>query len=476
MLLGPAPGLHNFWMACGAQIGIAWGPGAGKYLAQWMVHGAAEINLRPFDPRRYGPWADAQYVVAKSTEDYEFRHRTPVPGLERPAARPVRTTPVYGRLRSRGAVYTQVFGWERPKWFAANGMAREDVAGFRHVAWHDAVAGECRAVRERVGVFDLSAFAKFEVSGPDAGAFLDRLVANRLPRRDGGIVLAHMLTDAGNIESEVTITRLAPDAFYLVSAAVGEIKDFDWLTAHRRSGEDVRIENVSSEYGCIVLAGPRARAVLSQGTNADLGNDAFRWLKAREITVFGAACRALRVSYTGELGWELHVPMARMLDVYDGLWEAGRAHGIADFGSHALNSLRMEKAYRGGTELTNEVGLLEADMERFIAIDKGDFIGREATLARRERGIRWKLAYLAVDATDADCLGGEVVFSNGRAVGVTSAGARGYVSGKSLAFAYVEPASARPGAALDVMLLGERRGTRVLAEPVWDPANARPRA
>jgi len=479
MLLGPAPGLENFWLACGAQIGIAWGAGAGRYLAHWIVHGAPEINLRPFDPRRFGPWADARYVVAKSTEDYEFRHRTPVPGLERPAARPVRASALFDRLCERGAVHTQIAGWERPKWFVPAGAAREDVAGFRRVEWFDTVGEECRAVRERVGLFDLSAFAKIEVRGAGAAEFLDRLLANRLPRRDGGMALAHMLTGGGCFETEVTVTRLAPDRYYLVSSALGEIKDVDWLIHHRRPGEQVEIENVSDAFGCLMIAGPRSRDLLARGTNADLGNDAFRWLTAQEIAVLGASCRALRVSYTGELGWELHVPMERMPAVYDGLASAGTDLGVADFGSHALNSLRMEKAYRGGTELTQEVGPVEADMMRFVALDKGDFLGRDAVRERcggNGAPARWRLAYLEVDATVADCMGGEAVLAADRPVGLACSGGYGYATGKSLAFAYVAPEHAAAGSALEVLVLGDPRPARVLADAAWDPASERPRA
>jgi dimethylglycine dehydrogenase len=330
MLLGPAPGLENFWCCCGSQIGIAWGPGAGRYLAQWMVHGAADINMREFDPRRFGPFADRGYQIAKAREDYLLRHEIPYPGLNRPAARPVKTSPLYARLADAGAVYEEIFGWERPRWFAPEGVPREDVHSFRRAPWFDAVAEECRAVRERVGIMDLTAFAKLDVTGATAEAFVDRMIANRLPRSAGGIVLTHLLNTRGTIEAEITCARLGEQHFYLMFAAFHELRVFDWLTQHVEEGEHVAIENVSDRFGCLVLSGPRARDVLRQVTQTPLDNDSFPWLRAQTISVAGVdGVRALRVSYVGELGWELHVPMQNMVGVHNLLWEAGRSTASA---------------------------------------------------------------------------------------------------------------------------------------------------
>ena len=475
MLLGPAPGLRNFWCCCGSQIGIAWGPGAGKYLAQWMVHGSADINMREFDPRRFGAFADAAYAVIKAKEDYVLRHEIPFPGLNRTDGRPVKTSPLYQRLKDAGAVYEEVFGWERPRWFANNGVEQRDVHAFRRAGWFASVAAECRGVRERVGVMDLTAFAKIDVSGPDAGAFLDRMIANRLPRRAGGIALTHLLNEHGTIEAEVTCCRLAADRYYLMFAAFHEIRVRDWLVRHRRDDEDVTIDVVSEAFGCLVLSGPRARDVLRQLTQAPLDNDAFPWFTAQEIDVAGAVVRVLRMSYVGELGWELHVPIEHMADLYDALWTAGRDHGMVNFGSHTLNALRLEKAFKGASELTNEVTLPEADVMRFVAIDKDGFVGQDATRRSADGPLPWKCAYLTIDVDGADCNGSEAVMANGRTVGAVSSGAYGHAVGQSLAFAYVEPSFAEPGTALDVMILGERRAARVLGEAAYDSGNERPR-
>lgn len=469
-LVGPAHGVPNVWQCCGSSIGIAQGAGCGKYLAQWMVHGNAEINMASVDPRRFGRYADAAYTRAKSFDDYHNMFETPLPGREIQAGRPSRVTPLYERLKAKGAAYTEVHGWERPKYFAPAGFVEK--LQFRPNNVFDLVAAECRAVRERVGIMDLSSFAKFDVTGPGAEALLDRLTANRLPKRPGGIALTHVLSDGGRIEGEWTITRLGPDRFYVLSGAGSERQALDHLRF--AAGDDVTIANVTDDLGMIVVAGPKAREVLAPLTDADLSNAAFRWLSGQEITIAGVPVRALRVTYVGELGWELHAPMGALARLYDAIWTSGVAHGIADFGALAVNSLRMEKAYRGyGAELTNEITLIEADCARFYAPEKGDFRGSEATKAVRQKGVATRLVYGAVAATDCDIYGGEAVMQGDRVVGVCTSGGYGHATGKSLAFAYVNP---EVSGDLDVVVLGERHRFTVLEEPAWDAANARQKA
>ncbi|GAB5469592.1 MAG: FAD-dependent oxidoreductase [Rhodospirillales bacterium] len=476
MLLGPLPGVTNAWCCCGSQIGIAWGPGAGKYLAQWMVHGAAEVSMRDYDPRRYGAFATADYAVTKAKEDYLLRHEVPFPHFNRLEGRPRKTSPLYERLQAAGAIHEEVFGWERPRWFAEPGQPREDVYGFRRTEWHENVAREVAAVRTRVGLMDVTAFAKIEVSGRDAQAFLDGLVANRVPRKVGRMVLTHLLNAKGTIECEVTLVRIAEGRFYLVTAAFFELRLLDWLTRHRGAAK-VEIANRSEDVGVLALQGPQARAVLRATTQSALENEAFPWLTCQEIEVAGVALRALRVSYSGELGWELHVPMAGMGAVYDALWQAGQEHGIANYGSFAMNALRLEKMFKGAGELTNEVTLPEADVMRFVKLDKpGGFIGREATAASAAGALPWICAYLEIEAEDADCQGSEAVYANGSRVGAVSSGGYGHSVGKSLAFAYLKPDLARPGTALEVLVLGERRPAKVLGQPAYDPDSLRPRA
>jgi len=475
-LLGPAPGLKNYWMACGASIGICQGAGAGKYLAQQMVHGQAEISMLEFDPRRFGDWADAEYARTSSIADYQHMYHCYAPGDQLEAGRPLKITSLYGRLKGKGGVFSMTFGWERPKWFDLKGEGEK--YSFRRTNWFEPVGEECRAVRERVGLIDLSGFSKFDVEGPDAAAFLDRVFANRMPAKTGRVVLAHWLTEDGVIEGEATITKLGDDRFYLATAAFAELRDRDRLTLALLPGERVTISDITLSHGVIVLAGPKSREVLGALTDADLGNAAFPWLSAQEIEVAGVPVRALRVSYVGELGWELHTEMDNLPALYDALWAAGEAHGIADFGLYAMNSLRMEKSYRGyGSELTNELTPLEAGMERFVGWDKPDFTGKAALDSRRRVGeLLYKLVVLDVDAADADALGNEPVTCGDRLVGVTTSGAYGYAVGKSLAFAYVDPDMATEGTTMQVLIMGQKRTATVIPESPYDPANDRLRA
>ena len=473
--LGPAEGLRNFWQCNGASVGIAAGAGSGKYLSQWMIYGDAEINMAGVDPRRFSDYAPGDYTKGKSHEDYECMYQLHLPGEERPASRKQRTTPLYDVLESRGAVHTDANGWERPKWFSLDGRIEE--IGFRHNNTFEVVAQECRAVRERVGVLELSTFAKYDVVGKDAEPFLNRISANKMPIREGGIVLTHYLAESGRLNGESTITRLREGQYYVLSGSASEERDLSILTQGIADGEDVTITNITDDWGVIVVAGPSTRETLAGLTESDLSNPSFRWLTGKEIEIAGHAVRALRVNYVGELGWELHCPMANMLGVYEAVWAAGQAHGIANFGTYAMNSLRIEKAYKGwGAELTNEISMVEADAMRFFSEKKENFVGRQATLNVVENNIAMQLVYFEVEAGDNDVVGGETVLDGDQVIGVTTSGGYGHTTQRSLGFAYVAPKYAEPGSSFEVYLLGENRKATVLSEPVWDPANERPRA
>jgi len=470
-LMGPAPGLPNYWLCAGASIGVTQGPGAGKFLAQWMVHGQTEVNVAEMDPRRFGDHAGpkGRYAIEKAIDEFHEMYATRRPGEQRFAGRPQKKDPIYDRLDALGAQWEEKFGWERAQYF---GPAEDH--SFRRSNAFEIVAAECRGTRERAGIGDLTAFSKFEVTGAGAEAFLDRLTANRMPRVDGGTRLTHLLTDLGGIECEMTVTRLAPDRFYLNSAIVGQYHDRDWLVGHIDEGEDVVVRDVTEDLGILAVAGPRSRDILQPLTEADLSNDGFRWLTAREITVAGVPCIALRVSYVGELGWELHHPIDRMPELYDALVAAGEPHGLVHYGSYAMNCMRVEKAYKAWqSELTTEVTPVEAELDRFVDY-AGEFLGREATLARAELGddIRWSLVYCEVDATDSDCRGNEPVRDDtGRIIGLTTSGAFGHTVGRSLAFAYVEPAFKAPGTKFAIQIFGESHSATVLADAAYDPNN-----
>ncbi|WP_420622771.1 FAD-dependent oxidoreductase [Candidatus Poriferisodalis sp.] len=482
-LMGPAPGVRNYWHCNGASIGITQGPGAGKYLAQWMVHGQTEINVRSMDPRRFGDHTGPKslFALEKAIDEYHEMYQVRLPGEQRAAGRPVKSTPLWERFDALGAQWQEIYGWERPQYFSPDGSP--EAHSFRRSNAHDVVGAEVRGVRERVGVADLSAFAKFEVTGSDAAALLDRLSANRLPGRDGGIRLTHMLTTLGGIECEMTIARLAPDQFWLASAVMGESHDFDWLRDHIAASEQVSVRDATDDTAILGVTGPRARDVLAPLTDADLANDAFSWLTAQQITVAGVPVIALRVSYVGELGWELHCPMGDLGRLYDAVADAGSPHGLVHFGSYAMNVMRIEKAYKAwGSELTTEITPVEARLGRFVDYSR-PFIGRDATMARRESEERGEplsmvLVYCEVDATDNEVRGNEPAFAPGsdEPMGIGTSGAWGHTVSRSLAFVYVDPCFEAPGSTFELDLLGERRTATVLAEAAYDPRNTALRA
>ena len=478
MLLGPS-GVKNFWLCCGSQVGIAWGPGAGKYLAQWMVRGAADVSMRSFDPRRFGARIDDEYRIDKAKEDYLLRHEIPFPHLDRPALRPSHSklSPLYEVLQDRGAVYEDVYGWERPYWYAVGSVEQKHIESFRRSELFDVIGNEVRGLRAHAGIADLSAFAKIEISGADAEAFLDRVQSNRVPRNVGSVTLTYLMMPNGRIEGEATLVKLGDNRYYMVYAAVREAALLNWMQEEVRDGEAVEFDNVSEDYGVIMLAGPAARKILAHCTDAALDNASFRWLSTQHVTVAGVAdVRALRVTYTGELGWELHVPMAGMLDVYQALLATPASDGLVHVGSATLNSMRMEKAYRSGSEITNEVTLTEADVDRFARA--GGFQGAEVSLQPAER---WVLAYLQLDepppdGVACDPLGSESVWHDGKPVGQVSSGGYGYAIGHYLAFAYIEPGLNRVGNEFEVMVMSEPRRAVIVEQCAFDPDNLRPRA
>ena len=477
-LIGPAPGVTNYWCCCGTQIGIGWGPGLTRELAKWMLHGSADISMREYDPRRFGDYATKEWQVIKAKEDYCLRHEIPFPHFNRLAGRPIKPSPMYERLNEKGAVFEEVYGHERPRWFARGDVAQQDQYSFRRNDVHDIIGIECKAVRETVGIMDISAFTKVKISGPDAAVYLDRLVANKLPQKVSGIALTHVMNRLGRIELETTVVKLADNAFYLVCAAFFEQRLLDHLKFNQ-NGENVEVTKLSDDWAALTLNGPNARKVLEQCTDARLDNANFRWLSAQKIKVAGHIVWAFRMSYSGELGWEFHIPRENALAVYDALWAAGEAHGIADYGSFAMNTLRMEKAFKGAGELNNEVTLPEADVMRFAKLDK-EYIGVEQTRVSAQQAedetMPWICAYLEFEPDGIeDGHGGEAIVVDGQIVGSTASVAYSHTYGKILAFAYIKPHAAVPDTEITVIVAGKPRKGRILADAVYDPENRKPR-
>ena len=482
-LIGPAYGLPGFWLAEGFSFGITAAGGAGKVLAEWIVGGEPSMDMLAMDPRRFGAYASRNYAVAKNVEAYENVFTIHFPDEERPAARPARTSPIHDKLDRAGAVWGQRYGWERPNWFAGEGEERRDHWSFRRSNYFNAVGRECRAVRDAAGLIDITSFSKFRVTGAGAEAFLDRLVANRLPQRDGRIALAHALTPSGGVRSEFTIMRDGPEAFFLVSSGAAERYDHDLLLKESPADGSVTVENITTGHGVLVLAGPASRDILRQVTETDLSSNAFPWLSGQMIEIGAARLRAMRVNFVGELGWELHHPIETQHAVFDALMAAGRDHGLQLVGMRAMDSLRLEKSYRmWGQDLTTQYTPLEASLDRFARLDKGDFTGRAALEQQRAEGVPNRFVTLAVAVDDndpdgpADPHGNEPIYRDGRMVGRATAGGYGHALGQSLALAYVEAGAETVGTKLEIDILGKRVAAVVIAESPHDPDNARLRA
>jgi dimethylglycine dehydrogenase len=475
-LMGQVPGRPGLHVLAGFSIfGIVFGGGAGKYAAEWIVEGQPSDNMWELDVRRFGDYARAtSYIVQRASEVFEDEYKIHFPEEERPAGRPLKTSPLYERLSSKGAVMGVRSGWERPLWFARSGPAR-DVYSFGRGNWFDTVGDECRAVRGGVGVLDQTSFAKYIVSGAGAEALLDRLCANRLPRETGRMALTQMCTPRGGIETDVTVTLLAPGRYYVVSAAATETHDLDWIERHAPDDGSVRIENATRRFGVLTLAGPRSRELLQRVSDDDFSPGGFPFFRARHVEIGLARVLALRVSYVGELGWELHHPVETQSALYESLVAAGDDLGLADFGYRALDSMRFEKCYRlWGADMSADWSPLQAGLERFVAFDKGDFIGRDALLRERERGSTHTLSCLVIDVDGVDAHGLEPIYADrGRPVAYVASGGYGHTIERSIALAYLPVEHAAVGTELSVGVLGDRRRAVVSEQPLLDPSGER---
>ncbi|MCH7637203.1 MAG: aminomethyl transferase family protein, partial [Proteobacteria bacterium] len=397
------------------------------------------------------------------------------PDEERPAGRPLRTAPCYERMREMGAVFGQRFGWERPNWFATDGMEQVDDWSFRRSKWFEAIRKEVANTTENVGLLDMTAFAKCCISGPGAEAFLDYMVANNVPQKTGAIGLCHALNKNGGVHSEFTIRRDGDDSFYLVSAGAWQRLDHDYLKKHMPDDGSVNFTQLTDAIGVLVLAGPKSRQLLQRVSKSDLSNAAFPWLTARVIDVDGAQINAMRVNYVGELGWEIHHAMRDQNQVFDALFAAGEDLGLKPFGIRAMDSMRLEKSYRMvGTELSIEYSAYESAMDRFVKPDKGDFLGRDALLAWKSAGNRNMLVTLAVsDVDDADALGNNALLKDGEIIGRATGGGFGFRVDQSLALGMLRPDLADTGTELEIEILGKNYPATVIPDSPFDPTNER---
>ncbi len=481
-LVGPAPGLRNMWLAEGFSFGITAAGGTGHYLAQMMTAGEAEIDMAALDPRRYGDWMTTEYAARKNEECYEHVFILHHPDEEREACRPLRTAPAYDRQKARGAQFGQVNGWERPNYYGpvdAPETFDHDARSFRRGGWWQYAEAEARAVRETAGLIDASAFTKHLVRGPGATAFLDWFTTNKLPAV-GRINLTYALTPTGTTRTEYTIVRLAEHEYYLISAGAWTAYDGDWL---RKCAEDrmadfgwIDIHDVTTQWGVFALAGPNSRAILREivrdrDPDTVLSNKRFPWLSMRNIELGMCPVRAVRVAYTGELGWELHHPIEMQTYLWDLLVPAGEKHGMKLVGARAQNWLRQEKSYRAfGTELGRDATPLEAGLDRFVDLAK-DYQGKEAMLAA---GIRSKCVTLLIDGpADADPWGREALYHDGQKVGRLTSGGWSVAFGRQIGMGYVRPDLTEVGTRLKVRMQRELWEAEVVEDSPHDPTNAR---
>lgn len=474
--LGEHRGARNFYAAAGCTGGIAQAGGVGRCLAELIVEGTSSVDLTTLDADRFGAYATRDYIVAKVRECYVRRFNVAYPDEERPAGRPVKFSPLHTRLTDKGAMHGALRGWERPMWFAPRGTAPVDVPSFRRPNWFAHVGDECRHLRNAAGVLDLSSFAKYQVRGAGAEQWLNSVFAKPVPRKQGRIGLRLMLTCRAGVVGDLTVARISDDEFYMIGAAAAEHYHTRWLeTLLPKAGVD--FETVGPRYGVLALAGPRSREILQQTTNDDVSNESLPFFGALHVDVKGVRVLAMRVAFTGDLGYELHVPIEHLAHVYDALCAAGEAFQLRDFGMRAMGCLRLEKSYRRlGSDLTAETSPLEAGMQAFVDLDAPGFIGYEALCRQRDAGIMRTLVTLRVDAGNADAMGNEPVSCDGRVVGYVSSGGYGHSVDASIALAYVSTDVAEMGTALEIDILNESRAATVVADSLYDPHSLRLRA
>ncbi|MCH9758137.1 MAG: FAD-dependent oxidoreductase [Proteobacteria bacterium] len=479
-IIGPAWDLPNFWINEGHSFGITAAGGAGWQLAEWIVDGEPTIDMLGIEPRRFGDYAGEAFLITKNEESYANVFTIHYPDEERAAARPLRQAPCYDRLKSKGAVFGQKFGWERANWFAPAGVEAVDDWSFRRSKWFEHVGNEARHVAEHVGVLDMSAFAKCRISGPGARQFLDGVLANKLPAKDGRIALCHGLNSRGGVHSEFTVYKESDDSYYLVSAGAWQRLDHDWLKKQMPTDRSVDFHNITNQRGVLVLSGPKSRELMQRvSPRTDYSNKAFPWLSGQWVDIGLASCLAIRVNFVGELGWELHHPIELQNHIFDALFAAGEELNLKPFGIRAMDALRIEKSYKLiGQELSIEYAAFESGLQRFVHPDKGDFVGKDALLAWQKKGFANQSITLEIhDVTDADPLGNNAIFNqDGEMIGRATSGNYGFRVQKSLALAMVQPQYATVGTELEIDVLGTRHRATVIEESPYDPKNEKLRA
>ena len=473
-LVGPVPGLRNYWAACAVMAGFSQGGGVGLALAEWMVEGEPSRDIFAMDVARFGDWCTRPYTRAKVRENYQRRFAISYPNEELPAGRGLVTTPAYGAWDAQNAVFGAGYGLEHVNYFAPEGEPAFEQPSFRRSNAFEPVAAECRAVREAVGINEIHNFGKYVVEGPEAEAWLSRLMANRMPE-EGRIALTPMLSPKGRLIGDFTVARLAPERFQLTASYAAQAFHMRWFEAHLPP-RGVSVRNVSLDRIGFQIAGPRSRDVLAAATSADVSNRALRFFDAREMEVGLVPALVCRVSYTGDLGYEIYVDSGHQTALYQALAAAGTEHRMKPFGMRAMMSLRIEKSFGAWMrEYRPEYTPAETGLDRFVNLGKNDFIGRDAAMRERDAPPGRRLCTFVVDARDADVWADEPIFAGGDVVGFASSGGYAHWSEKSVALGFVPVEMIEDGAGFSVEILGERRAARLVREPVLDPRGERMR-
>lgn len=473
-LIGPVPGLRNYWSACAVMAGFSQGGGMGKSLAQWMIEGETEVDPRGFDVARFGHWTTPGYTVPKVIENYQMRFSVSYPNEERPAARPFRTTPVYDIFDGMNAVWGQQFGLEVVNYFALPGEERYERPSFKRSNAWAATAAEVKAVREGVGINEIQNFGKFRVTGPQARAWLDRIMAGAIPK-PGRLSLTPMLSPKGKIIGDFTVTCLSETEFQVTGSYGAQDYHRRWFEANLDEG--VAVENVSDRRTGFQIAGPKARELLGRVTRADVSAAAFRFMDARQMTVGMVDCLVQRVSYTGDLGYEIYCDFMKQRSLWHTLWEAGKDLGLKPFGMRAMMSLRLDKLFGSWSrEFSPDYYPAETGIDRFIRWNKpADWIGKAAASARKAKGETRRLCAFVVDAKEADVVAYEPIWLAGEVVGFCTSGGYSHWTGQSVAQGFLPVGAIGPGLEVEIEILGERRKARLVEGPLWDADGARMR-
>ncbi len=471
-LIGPAFKLPNAWLITGSSMGVMEGGGAGKFLAGWIESGEPPMDALALDPRRFGDYANREFRISKAIESFAHQFGVHYPKEERLAGRPAVTSPFYRSLKGAGAVYGAVYGWERPNWFRTSDSGSEAINSFRRTNWFEAVSRECQLVSERVGLCDMSALAKFEVTGVDAERFMQSLGANTPPRRVGRISLIHALTESGGVLSEFMAFRASEDSYYLTSSATAARLDLEVLRS-RAVDFDIEVYTVADQRAVLSIAGPEAPNLLSALCDSDCSQSGFPWLSGSEIVIAGVRVLALRISYTGETGWELHIPQDKADKVFAALVNAGTEFGLGFFGTFALDSMRLEKGYRAwGVDLTTERTPLEAGLDHLVKPENRQFIGRESLLRRGESSNRWCMKLFEIASGEIDPFYLHAIYQADQIVGVVTSGAYGHRTKKSIALGYLIDRTVVKEGEFEIEIIGERYSAKILQQPPYDAINS----